>query len=122
MFGTLFSVIALSVMGTNPQPPSGNDTKSKQLTPEQRAITYLAREVAAWKTKNKCFSCHNNGDAARALYQARRLKYRVRANAVAETTRWLRIRAKGKTMAEKAPSATNNWPTGSFRMHSLKRS
>ncbi len=39
-------------------------------TPEARAVAYLAREVPAWAPKNRCFSCHNNGDAARALLAA----------------------------------------------------
>lgn len=41
-------------------------------TPEARAVAYLAREVPDWPVKNKCYSCHNNGDAARALVAARR--------------------------------------------------
>src|SRR5262249_50938201 len=35
------------------------------------------------------FSCHNNGDAARALYTAARLSRPVAAEALADTTRWL---------------------------------
>jgi hypothetical protein len=41
-----------------------------QVTPEARAIAFLAKEVPKWKGENKCFSCHNNGDAARALAAA----------------------------------------------------
>lgn len=40
-------------------------------TPEARAVAYLAVEVPKWQRENKCFSCHNNGDAARALMLAR---------------------------------------------------
>jgi hypothetical protein len=58
-------------------------------TPEQRAVDYLAKEVPRWSRDNHCFSCHNNGDGARALYAARRLGYAVPAAALAETTRWL---------------------------------
>jgi hypothetical protein len=65
-------------------------SSSTKLTPELRAIRYLSREVAAWKPKNKCYSCHNNGDAARALYMARRLSYRLERNPLAETTDWLK--------------------------------
>lgn len=39
-------------------------------TAESRAVEYLVREVPAWSRENGCFSCHNNGDAARALYGA----------------------------------------------------
>ena len=64
--------------------------QSKQVpTPEERAVAFLAREVPRWPRKNQCYSCHNNGDAARALYTAARLRYRVPADALADTTRWL---------------------------------
>ncbi|MBI3279097.1 MAG: hypothetical protein HYZ57_04560 [Acidobacteria bacterium] len=56
---------------------------------EERAIAYLAREVPAWHAGNRCFSCHNNGDAARALYVALRLGRRVPGEALRETTSWL---------------------------------
>jgi hypothetical protein len=39
-------------------------------SPESRAVAYLSREVPAWAVENRCFSCHNNGDAARALLAA----------------------------------------------------
>jgi hypothetical protein len=58
-------------------------------TPEERAIAYLTREVPKWSAKNKCFSCHNNGDAARALYMAKRLKIALPAKALDATSRWL---------------------------------
>ncbi|MGH9657312.1 MAG: hypothetical protein ACRD96_02150, partial [Bryobacteraceae bacterium] len=58
-------------------------------SPEQRAIDYLSREVPRWSRENGCFSCHNNGDAARALYLARRKSYRVPDAALADTTAWL---------------------------------
>jgi hypothetical protein len=56
---------------------------------ERRALAYLDREVPRWFTANQCYSCHNNGDAARALYLAIRLAYAVRPEALADTTRWL---------------------------------
>lgn len=58
-------------------------------TPESRALAYLAREVPRWSAANKCYSCHHNGDAARALYVAARLSYPVPAQALADTSRWL---------------------------------
>lgn len=57
--------------------------------PESRALAFLAREVPRWSAENKCYSCHNNGDAARALYAAVRLSYPVPAKALADTSRWL---------------------------------
>jgi len=57
--------------------------------PEARAVAFLAREVPRWHRENHCYSCHNNGDAARALYQAARAGHRVARTALADTTGWL---------------------------------
>jgi len=56
---------------------------------ERRAVAFLVREVPAWSKENRCYSCHNNGDAARALYVASRRGGEVPAEALADTTRWL---------------------------------
>src|SRR5262249_40266900 len=56
---------------------------------EARAVDFLRREVPAWSRDNGCFSCHNNGDAARALYTASQQGYRISPDALAETTAWL---------------------------------
>lgn len=58
-------------------------------TPEARATEFLAREVPRWSRENHCFSCHNNGDAARALFVASRRGFPVPAEATAATTAWL---------------------------------
>src|SRR5438477_629050 len=47
--------------------------------PERRAIDFLAREAPDWPVKNRCCSCHNNGDAARAHF----------AGALARADGWL---------------------------------
>jgi hypothetical protein len=56
------------------------------VSPEQRAVAYLVQEVPAWPEQNRCFSCHNNGDGARALYQARRRGFTVPTPALTATT------------------------------------
>src|SRR5882672_11350502 len=56
---------------------------------ELRAVDLLKREVPAWSRDNHCFSCHNNGDAARALYLASRKGHRIPARDLKETTAWL---------------------------------
>ena len=66
--------------------PEESDSTSKAV---RRALSFLAAETPRWRKKNKCYSCHNNGDAARALYMAVRLGYRVDADALADTTIWL---------------------------------
>ncbi len=58
--------------------------------PERRAVAYLAQETPRWYTENHCFSCHNNGDGARALFLAVQRGYAVPANALEDTVRWLR--------------------------------
>jgi hypothetical protein len=60
----------------------------------QAALTFLAREVPRWARENHCYSCHNNGDAARALYLARTRGYDVPEASLADTTAWLLTPAK----------------------------
>jgi hypothetical protein len=59
------------------------------LTAESRAVAHLAREVPAWPAQEKCFSCHNSGVAAGALFAAVRRGHKVPDKALDETTRWL---------------------------------
>jgi hypothetical protein len=63
-------------------------------SPEQRAVDYLAREVPRWAHENHCYSCHNNGDGARALFAASRRGYAVPKSALADTIVWLTAPAK----------------------------
>lgn len=58
-------------------------------SPEDKAIAYLAGEVRQWPAKNGCFSCHNNGDGARALLIAGRLGKVIPQEALRETAAWL---------------------------------
>lgn len=50
----------------------------------RKAVEYLSSEVASWRAGNGCFSCHNNGDGARALLAAS-----APAEATRETLAWL---------------------------------
>lgn len=61
---------------------------AKTTSAEARAVAYLVREVPAWKRDHPCYSCHNNGDAARALIAALRLNHDVRP-ALDDTLAWL---------------------------------
>lgn len=56
---------------------------------EAKAVAFLAREVPRWRKEHPCYSCHNNGDAARALITASRNGHEVSA-ALADTLTWLR--------------------------------
>jgi squalene cyclase len=59
-----------------------------------KAVEYLSRETPRWSKENGCYSCHNNGDAARALYAAMARGYRVPAEALRDSSEWLRAPAK----------------------------
>ncbi len=63
--------------------------ESRADSPVERAISWLAREVPAWRPGNGCFSCHHDGDGATALLQARAWGYEVRARALDRTVEWL---------------------------------
>jgi hypothetical protein len=69
--------------------PGGAKAEDAGPAPEARALGYLAREVPRWSRENGCYSCHNNGDAARALYAAVGAGEPVPVPALADTTRWL---------------------------------
>src|SRR5262249_1917069 len=47
------------------------------------------REVPRWSIEHHCYSCHNNGDAARALYLAVEQGEPVPPAALDDTDRWL---------------------------------
>ncbi len=91
----LWLTIAISAVCPSqiPQPKRVSDAAKAQrpaeATPERRALDFLSREVPQWSPRNKCFSCHNNGDGARALYSAIRLSYPLAQKVLADTTEWL---------------------------------
>ena len=57
-------------------------------SPEARAVAYLTAEVPRWRGEHPCYSCHNNGDAARALIAAGRRGHQVTV-AMRDTLAWL---------------------------------
>lgn len=56
---------------------------------EARALVFLSHEVPLWHKEHRCYSCHNNGDAARALYVAHRLGWSIRTTELQSMTDWL---------------------------------
>lgn len=64
------------------------------LGPVERAVAYLSREVPQWRGENGCFSCHHNGDAARALYRA---GVPADGGVLGETTAWVTQPAQWET-------------------------
>jgi hypothetical protein len=57
-------------------------------TPEVRAVSYLALEVPRWRREHPCYSCHNNGDATRALLAAASRGHQI-GTALDDTFAWL---------------------------------
>ena len=55
---------------------------------EARAVAYLAVEAPRWRREHPCYSCHNNGDAARALIAASARGHAV-GGAIDDTLAWL---------------------------------
>jgi hypothetical protein len=78
------SIAAGAAAGVGTMQPS----RAGEATPEARAVKYLAREVPAWRREHACFSCHNNGDAPRALMAALRAGYSTR-EPLEDTLAWL---------------------------------
>jgi hypothetical protein len=78
---TLRLSVALILLAVGPA--LGDDS------PEGKALAYLATEVPRWSSEHHCYSCHNNGDAARALYAAVRLGRDIPVKATLDTDRWL---------------------------------
>ncbi len=68
---------------------SQNIIRRGSSSPEASALAFLAREVPAWKRDNGCYSCHNNGDAARALFQAQQIGLNIPKAALADTVKWV---------------------------------
>src|SRR5262249_20227306 len=87
-FPLLISVL-LAITGRASAADEPQAKEPAAATTEKRVLAYILPEVPRWSTENKCYSCHNNGDAARALYTAARLTYPVPVQALADTSRWL---------------------------------
>ncbi len=74
--------------------PSSNertgDPKDQRLHKAiEASVGFLAVETPKWRREHKCFSCHNNGDAARALLKAKQLGFAVPDASLADTIDWL---------------------------------
>lgn len=84
-------LVAFTTTTTNAAPPTTADDKPEPKPKGlPRAIAFLVAEVPRWPKENDCFSCHNNGDAARALYTAKQLGYKIPDDALKSTTEFLK--------------------------------
>jgi Prenyltransferase and squalene oxidase repeat len=83
-------LLAFALPACAHRPKSTSPTASA----EARVVEFLQHEVPAWSRENGCYSCHNNGDAARALYAALRKGYHISEPALADTSAWVSSPAK----------------------------
>ncbi len=82
-------LLALLAVSTGLLAPGSPAAEPLDVSPEGRALAYLACEVPRWARENHCHSCHNNGDAARALYAGIQAGYAVPGSALTDTNLWL---------------------------------
>ena len=71
-------------------PPAAAAMADEEPSAAEKGLAYLASEVPPWRGANGCFSCHNNGDGARALYRAARSGHRLEKEVLSGTSAWLR--------------------------------
>ena len=57
--------------------------------PARRSLAFLNREVPRWSRENRCYSCHNNGDGARAIFVSLTANFTANGNDLAETLAFL---------------------------------
>lgn len=68
-----------------------------------RTVAYLRTEVPRWRREQPCYSCHNNGDATRALLAASARGHAV-ADAIDDTEAWLATPERWDTNARRGGS------------------
>ncbi len=84
LFGWLLIGIAVRArIGVTPA-----QTPAAGANPVGRAVSYLSEEVPRWRREHACYSCHNNGDAVRALLAASKRGHQVQP-AIADSLDWL---------------------------------
>lgn len=89
MLNRFISPLALLTLGLTTGCVVRNGRQNPEFQAEAKAVAFLQREVPAWSKENSCYSCHNNGDAARALIAAKQVGHRVPKGALADTLAWV---------------------------------
>ena len=89
MLTSLIIACAASTSCEEEQAPAAPKANSPEEQAVERAIGFLAREVPRWRPENKCASCHNNGDAVRALFLASSIGHEVKPEVLSNTLDWL---------------------------------
>jgi hypothetical protein len=91
LLGLLTAVVAPLLSGAVREGPQNarRGTGGPEARAIGRAVTFLEREVARWPWENGCYSCHNNGDAAGALWMGLAAGRPLSRASLSGTLRWL---------------------------------
>jgi hypothetical protein len=89
-------IVALAVVGgasfasnvAAQSPPAAGEGANAEVA-IRRGLDFLAVDVPNWPREHQCFSCHNNGDAARALLVAGRMGRQTPDESLTSTSGWL---------------------------------
>ena len=95
-------------MGISAQQAKGGpalDKSDPNVAAIARGVEYLKVEVPKWKSEHPCYSCHNNGDATRALLMAGAKGYDI-GTALDDTLAFLKQPATWDQ--NKAPAGVDN--------------
>jgi len=66
----LFLIFSIAVSAQLRKEATAVDKADPNAVPIAKGVDYLKKEVPKWKQEHPCYSCHNNGDATRALLVA----------------------------------------------------
>lgn len=88
-WGIVWGMLVVSLSWWPDVVQGADETKVGVPRAERRVLTFLSEEVPGWSRENHCFSCHNNGDAARALFAARKRGITVPDEALRATKTFL---------------------------------
>jgi hypothetical protein len=70
----VFVLFSTAMVWAGPPADGGETANSSSGEPTEtalrRSLEFLMGEMESWPRENGCYSCHNNGDAARVVYRA----------------------------------------------------
>lgn len=100
--------LCLTCLG--PITPAGESIERSGQTAVNRALNFLARDAAAWRSEHDCSSCHHASMIVWAMNEAKGRNYVVDETMLADLTLWLTEAGEGKTSIprpEGIPKALN---------------
>jgi hypothetical protein len=102
MLALFVTAAAAAVQGQQPGQPDAGGVVEK-------GVAYLVVEVPRWRAEHSCYSCHNNGDAVRALVAAAGRGHEV-GTSIDDTLAWLATPERWDSNAQR--SGSDDLPLG----------